>query len=324
MSATADDGGPDATRIRALGREIRTWWNAAEGGDSMSLTITLRCSNGKQYETVLHVRKESNGEETSFYIENDCIQIFAAEEIETKIESNTHPEPCFRPRVMSEPQGQAERLTTTDILQVLKTKLCFLIPGYRHYDTMTLMDAAKDGGVVFTPYRLLRGGWPLYWKYGYQDSHIVSIRSLLITLRGRDVSMLAPYKIAKDYLSRKGRSVDDSELLTSILQKVSFEEERDDIRFLSNILFKAIIQKYGFQMPYHYVFQESSPEWKEWRSRVVLTEYTFRPPTTTYSAMSNNETGGHRGGVSKLCGSAAIRRVRRTHTRRGGRGSGIV
>lgn len=277
------------------------------------LTLAVQCSNGKKYELPLRINAwtDISGNSASlrqFQIVskegNQCMLVVydpndTRHPLFTKLQANTGEKPCFQPRLTSDPSAAAERIVTTDVLEVLKTKLCLMLP-FSFVNGLELTDTMTVQGVRLSPFRLLRGGWPYYWKYGYRNQETIPFRDYLAGLRLHEVRTMeerlksgtvrnpywvnnteaawkeGPYTILKNALAAKGLTPSDDELLLEVMKNFSFEDERDRFKDLSEIVCTLVEDVdrgiYGYTI---YVLDVASPEWNEWRRRVVITGYTL-------------------------------------------------
>jgi hypothetical protein len=184
----------DADRIA---KEIKT---AKDISVSISPKITktyklIFTFDNKEYLTFLTFKKDK--------VYNNCIRIRYNATIGSKISSNTAEKQCFAPMLKTDlPKG----VTQTDILQVLTTKLKFIlfankastrpipkgvIPVSRGPITeetelldMAQLQKSSDETYVagFSAWRLLNGLSPIYEKYGYVSEDSNNVQKLLKTL----------------------------------------------------------------------------------------------------------------------------------------------
>jgi hypothetical protein len=184
----------DADRIA---KEIKTAKDISVSS-SPKITKTYKLIftfDNKEYLTFLTFKKDK--------VYNNCIRIRYNATIGSKISSNTAEKQCFAPMLKTDlPKG----VTQTDILQVLTTKLKFIlfankastrpipkgvIPVSRGPITeetelldMAQLQKSSDETYVagFSAWRLLNGLSPIYEKYGYVSEDSNNVQKLLKTL----------------------------------------------------------------------------------------------------------------------------------------------
>ena len=253
------------------------------------LQITIACSNGKNYRVEFKVsicgglQSKSGEDEVEIY--NPCVyaKLIPGSCIYSMIRANVREPSCFTPRLESYKSNIVNRMTSVDVLQVLKTKLFLMIPGV---EQISLDDAATIDSVVMTPYRILRGGEPFYTKYGYENSVVQQIQAFLVTLHGSDLLQISEDAVPwhdriRQILQTDGQTFEDIEPLTEIMKKISFKTDGET--HISYNLLNAILQKHAakFNIPSDFsmnLFQlnKESSQWKEWRQKVVITDAVWR------------------------------------------------
>lgn len=304
------DSDDDTPLLDEFKERCRKLYETEGRHSSARMTLAIRCQNGKQYELPMRIEisKPSNGK-NEFRIEavgQGCIGIRYREgekdpdPLSTVIHANTEKEACFRPRLTSDPPtaAAADRILTTDVLQVVKTKLCFVLPfplvnGISMFDMMTVQ------GVAMTPFRMMRGGMPYYWKYGYRNEETIPFRTYLMGLTMKAVRQVeedilsgrvenpefnglppkdwvGPFTVLKNALDVKGIPSSDDERLTDVMANFSFEDEQTAFKNLSKTVLSLLETTNMFMLNTH-VLDPTTPEWKEWRKKVVITGVTFFP-----------------------------------------------
>ena len=160
------------------------------------------------------------------------------------IQANSPTQKCFDPVLTSNRNNPdpTARYTSTDVLQILKTKLQLLIPLPLQVP-IQIMDAATIQNVSMTPFNILHGKDPFYKKYGYVYKNLQPILDYLPTVQWGSVkngvykshiwtnNLRDPFskgvviKISEAIQSITGKEYDDDEYLLTIMKDVSFEEE---------------------------------------------------------------------------------------------------
>jgi len=104
----------------------------------------------------------------------------------SRIQANRNKEQsCFTPRLETHGNGET-RITSTDVLQTLKTKLTLLMinafPNERPPPAIELQDRAEIQGVFISRFNMLRGKDAIYEKYGYVSEELPKIKHLIQNL----------------------------------------------------------------------------------------------------------------------------------------------
>ncbi len=162
----------------------------------IEIFITFKVANRDTYQTKFKTYYDDNN--NSFYIKNPCIDVHKRyyEEnsamIESKIEANSPRVGCFTPTLKTKP-GE---YNATDVLQVLKTKLALILrhnirPESIDYP-IQILDCAAKGWVRITPFKVVRGEEPLYWKYGYKTA---GMEKLMAAVREAEFGTIKDYPL---------------------------------------------------------------------------------------------------------------------------------
>jgi ankyrin repeat protein len=164
--------------------------------------------------------------------------------------------PCFDPVLVS--VESPVRVTSVDVLQVLSSKLKILIrDNIIEFEPfpISLYDAAKVGGVLISPYRILQGGLGMYEKYGYTSDALKKFRA--------EVMPTLKFSYVKEWFSEdrlkfltETKNVKDDELVIDFVKRITPEEEGNNeicYRICSEYLDGSI-----------YTLDESSDAWKAW------------------------------------------------------------
>jgi len=70
----------------------------------------------------------------------------------------------------------ASGYTTTDVLQILKTKIGLLFPPK---EPISITDVARIGDIFISPFNIIRGGNAIYEKYGYRSEFIENVKRIV-------------------------------------------------------------------------------------------------------------------------------------------------
>jgi len=170
---------------------------------------------------------------------------------DSMIQANSTSRGCFSPILVSNRNNPnaSQRIVSTDVLLILKTKLQYLIPNpFRA--PITLIDLANIKNVRMTPFNILRGKAPFYQKYGYTYPNLQIILSTLPTITWGNVRSL-PYFIRKPatifekvssllYFRRKEKGnkniVTYEEIITTLTGKV-YEDSTPIMEIMKQISF---------------------------------------------------------------------------------------
>jgi hypothetical protein len=279
------------------------------------IRLTLRTEpSSKIYTTVLHVLKETRLVRTAtgsgpakdfFTIVNNCITIQIND---TYIQANSPAKACFDPLLESDPVGTPGRITTTDVLQILKTKLQLAQPT--DPGPIRISDAAKINGVHVTPFNLLRGKRPIYEKYGYMNETLPAIDAAIAATRWGSVAAVASrlYEMITG-----GVKPSDDMPIQDVMTPISLDSER--AAPLSLTILKEILKQAGLNYPHLYTLDTSSVGWTTWSNRIQIMNAELLPVDTTANTMPNMSGGG-------LRRARSLRNRRRRSTRSLTRGRG--
>jgi hypothetical protein len=319
----------------------------ASVGKAWSFTLGIKASNGKTYRTTFRaIIQEIENTITKMRtrkvnITNECIVIFVfpttgkPEEanLSTEIKANRGESACFEPRLVSNGANvpKEDRITATDLLQVLKLKLSMAQPI--DANRIDIYDAATIKNTRMTPFRLLRGMPPFYEKYGYVNDFVAGIQTRLSSLTlgdlrkrlGRDVTAeereAAVDIMEKDDPTRKELAVllkvkiaelfkdkEDSDLLIDAMKTLTLEDEESVYQRFSFDLFTFLFSSKMADGALEFKFDPDSAAWRHWKDRVVLTSFRSSPV-------------GHEGGRRRLCArtSTPFRKRSSRKTKKAGR-----
>lgn len=251
------------------------------------LTIKFVTKNRVHYTTVFEVEQENDDKNKiiittiSHRLYNECISITITEanvesipRIDSFIQKNTQERKCFEPVLVSEagPEGNDKKVTTTDVLQVLKLKLSSIYPSITNPGkTIRVFDEAYIDDIFMTPVRLLRGKPPFYAKYGFENYYVNNfIIPKLKSLKGEDLKGKKIYTILKRTLQSVVEDFDDDDYLYSIMLKLSYK--LDAKTGISDTLITSIFGS----IPQVYNFNPESAEWKSSQNKIKLLSFEFK------------------------------------------------
>lgn len=234
---------PISGTLKALFREL---YEKEDGSKIFNLSFTM---NGKPFTSKFKascesVLESSNPEKTTSYlfglqllprqgdISKSCISIRNSElyddGIDSYIKANSTENGCFTPVLKTNKSNTNASLhyTATDVLQILKTKLCLLIPTKY---PITLNDMARVDAVLISSFRILHRQPALYEKYGYISPNLNVLRKVLETIRIRDIEdrtmpeLGLSFKALLEELVK--REIHSDEKLLDVYSSVTFEDE---------------------------------------------------------------------------------------------------
>jgi len=263
-------------------------------------------------------------------ITNKCITISYtndndATDVLSLIESDSNYRQCFSPKLHIEgnlPTG----ITQTDILQVLNTKLKFIVRAPA--EDIALMDSAavKDPitkatiSAPFSNWRVVRGEKPMYAKYGYysepfdiiskfaKDNHWSRIE--LANYKGKTIHDLwiAVYPCVK---------LEDRATIATVMKQMEDHQSEKSSEIVTAV-FNAITNDlyntgdYGgmfsnvFRM---FTLNKESLEWQKWDK--LLKIVSFEQVKSDNS--SNNEGSSNNSNKGNTTGGSRVRRTRRKY-----------
>lgn len=260
---------------------------AMDKGATATLLLTLQVGPTRTHTTRFRVTRDKYG---AYSIMNSCIEVT---EGATHISANSPEKACFDPVLYSDADA-----TTTDVLQVLKTRLVLSLPPETVGETVLLTDAAKKDNVALTEFRLLRGGRPLYEKYGYfaktTDETIAAIAATTwgdikdkVLASNEDVTVT----FADAYRDITGTIPADSESVPATMSHITLEQEGAYNRALiarihpprfteiglSFRIVKTILDARRLPHSVYYRLNPASPNWTRWLDRIRITALSLEP-----------------------------------------------
>lgn len=277
----------DTENLKKISEYFQSFEDTKEPGKKAYLKVSVSAINGKVWETTFEL---FHNKYKATKISNKCIDILFDKQntYSSEIQANSKKNPCFSPRLESNAEGAANRITTTDLLQVLKMKLSLAHPLNKG-KSIQIIDAAEINRVQMTQFRILRGGNPFYQKYGFFSDIITDIQNKIkdfkfgmmnnVTLNDGSpfinrieeiIKKTDPTFIAEEHLE---------EPLIDILKKILLEQEKDS-KFSSRFLLQRMFPEHNKELEeptFH--FHEESPEWQEWNQkiRIINAEYFDEP-----------------------------------------------
>ncbi len=259
-------------------------------------------SGSKKLSTVLNITIENN----IYRIKNNCIDIESTIPVANKnaiiktiIARNTEERKCFTPILKSNNKrvNESIRRSTTDILQVLKTKLALCIPGVKD---IFLTDAAHGTSTKISDLKILRGEDGLYERYGYKSDLFNTFKDLINETKwgdiyDEDISKIELYiknlniinnsnmnnnnnsnisiTLGDYILEKTGKTFDDDLPITEVMKEISNkdDDENDITKYIIEILLSR--NEGVFLGMYDFTLDKESPEWKKWDSEFKITSF---------------------------------------------------
>jgi hypothetical protein len=259
-------------------------------GARVKLHMRIQAGPHRAHTTLLNVSRDDDG---LISIENSCIMV---RDDETEISANSADKRCFDPVLTTDPADAPEpRITQTDVLQVVKTKLAIATspPGYR----IRLTDAAQIRDVRISAFNLLRQKAAIYEKYGYfaarKSADIIAAFSGLHWGHVKDVSIAMEGQrhitAAEVVTAILGAAPADGEPLHVVMKRISLEDEGGYNRALkarlglipttstglSYELMRGIFRRLGIAYQVSYTLDPTSPNWLHWANLIQITEASF-------------------------------------------------
>jgi hypothetical protein len=321
MSAAAGGGGAEQDLVLAVNEkmnELKTFLTETlEVGQpplflsrSGNLQISIQLLNGKTHTINFYITKGYNikTKKITWDFKNKCIEISINNSsdtiIETYIEANkprgNSPGDgrCFSPLLTSDPAGFPNRVTTTDVLQILKTKLLLAM----EISDIYLTDAAKifieNTNFLMTPFRLLRGDNPFYQKYGYFSPTIEKLKEIIKSLTFGDLKKYTVEDARAEYRTLENLNAIFEKLfkkypnetpLTQVMKEISIETEIKNgmekfpkEKTFSYSLFDSLLMNHEKELMEKnklyfetYFFNENSPEWQKVKQTVLIKDFSF-------------------------------------------------
>lgn len=186
-------GNARENRISEIDRQINYHLQFAIAGKTYSTVLEAQCEtitvgtlSAKQFSVKTKSLQKNRpcieiviaippyGVNLAKYIQKDL------HEFDSMISANSPENQCFTPVLVSNRENPNEslRVSSADVLQILKTKLQYLFPN-PHGLPISIQDAATTKYVALTPFRILRGENPFYFKYGFVYRNLRAIQDIL-------------------------------------------------------------------------------------------------------------------------------------------------
>lgn len=302
---------------------------AVERKKSFQLQFTI---GGKVYKTILRVSSESfvgvlpaklfSVTTKSLDSHKSCVSlsiaipplgsdvaVYKANELfgfSSMIQANSPQRQCFDPMLVTNRNNPnaALRVSSADVLQILKTKLQYLLPN-PYSLPIVIEDSATTKFVALTPFHVLRGGNPFYFKYGYRYPNLQTVLTKLPNVSWGSLRSEVYFKEVtyEDRIKEITNNVyEDDTPLHEVLRDIPFELEsttnEDFIRTrnpasvpamyndlclslsllitiaLQNGIRREQIRNSGDDYFFAAIHDPRSPEWIASSKRLVLTSFT--------------------------------------------------
>ena len=255
-------------------------------------SFRLRFTYNRRDYTIVFIAKHNDEELNLHNSTRMCIDIeYNYEEsiLFTNISADNAESSCFTPRLVSNARmvGTA-RTTTMDVLTVLMTKLCLCFPTTILNETpIEITDMATKDDISLSAFNLLRGGFAIYEKYGFVSPFILELRRRIPTIRWQDLIQSAKELILTIYKENGFRAlIRNDDLLVNIVKPITFEIEHefnrrhmgDPTNGTDALNFSEFMMMYlttGAPDYDTFTLDETSPEWTDWSSRLLFTEFTL-------------------------------------------------
>jgi len=233
----------------------------------------------------------SNTEELITFT-NHCIKVYfnrAGPELSTSISKNDEDPACFTPRLVS-----SGDIKTTDVLQVLKTRLSLLFPtedphtisNVMSLDIATIEDV---GNISLSVNRILRGQDAYYEKYGYESARITPIKLWIRSLSWESV----PSEVKDLILPRVSDPIEPGATFVEVMKKIPIEEDLDEEGISLSFMIWGALVPWGFEEYKEdktHLFPQGSPDcvwtftlnpeseaWTAWSQTIQFTDLVLLP-----------------------------------------------
>ena len=213
-------------------------YNDPVGEDGPFKVFVLRFRIAQQtFEADLNARASIFGNIMIFQVKiKDCIDIVithsldddSASDIQSGITANSPAKGCFRPTLVSRRGNRNNtRYTSTDVLQILKTKLTYLMPKPDDFQ-LKISDLAVSSNIPLTHFNVLRGNPPFYKKYGYIYEAATPILARIAEINWGQVKDLQFPRVDQTF----------GEVIHGILPDQAFADETPIVTVMQNISFE--------------------------------------------------------------------------------------
>ena len=293
MSASAD--AEIQERIRALFSQP-----PFSGSQSIHLFFTYK---GHPFNTVFTL---TNSEEVITFT-NSCIKVYldrSDSELSTSISKDDEDPSCFTPRLVS-----SGDIKTTDVLQVLKTRLSLLFPIEEPHTISNVMSldiaTVEDvGDISVSVNRILRGQDAYYEKYGYESARITPIKEWIRSLSWESV----PSEVKDLILPRLSDPIEPGAKFVEVMKEIPIEEDLDEEGISLSFMIWGALVPWGFEEYKEdktHLFPQGSPDcvwtftlnseseaWKAWSQTIQFTDLVLLPDPL--ASENKNKKGGRR------------------------------
>jgi len=265
------------------------------------LRITITFESEKSYTTAFRLEKKTNedGESMTVSLRNKCIYMTrkyalpdkkGTGKINTFIQSDSATSRCFAPQLKTD----GER-TTTDILQVLTTKVRHCFPDFKEATLIDTASIRSVEGITLSVFRVLRGGRALYEKYGYRSEKLNRLRDSITTITWKDIkgdrfsTMFdhvnnGPPVVADYFHEVLQMDPEEDATLLSVMNQIPMDV--DGLHQVSDKMFALVALKGGFSLSdlrpvsggiMTFSLDYASPEWQAWKNRLTITGVSAEP-----------------------------------------------
>lgn len=271
------------------------------GGQLPAKVFAVRTKSLDEHRTCVDISIviPPQGSDIAFYKENEFFGF------DSMIQANSPTRQCFDPLLVTNRNNPnaALRVSSADVLQVLKTKLQYLVPN-PYGLPIAIEDSATTKFVALTPFHLLRGGNPFYFKYGYRYPNLRAIQDLLPTVTWGSLRSEAYFKEVtyEDRIEEiTNKTYQDATPLFEVLTDIPFELESttnedfirtrnpasipvmyNDLCLSLSLLIKIALQNgirrnqittSGDEYFFAAIHDRTSPEWIASSARLLLTRF---------------------------------------------------
>jgi len=201
-------------------------------------------------------------------------------DIYTHLYANSDTQKCFTPLLKSNNRNAPNRITSGDVLQILKTKLAFILTGKSE---LPLHDLAMKDGIFISKFNLLRGGDAYYEKYGYTSDGITDLKDKLKSATwGNIVKDPQILNIIHGLMRKLIRTdEDDDDKIIDIMKKISWQSEKhlfDTQNLALDKIFTYFANEHGYGATHimNFTVKKDNPKWIACNSDLVFTDLTMQ------------------------------------------------
>ena len=232
---------------------------------------------GKQYSTILDVMH--NG--YKIRANNDCLKVEFVpdkQEFSSRINADSAGLNCFKPPLVSDPREKdPPRITSLDVLQILKTKLTLAFPVKEDVNVI-IVDMAMKNGINISPFNVIRGGNAIYEKYGYRNVNLNDLKEKLKSFTwsfcNREIRRIIEHCTGRAEWPPEMPLIDIMNTIPWELEKVYNKNVENEP--LSLYIFYQFAKTVGERTETIWTFQldRDSPAWRQCNSQLVFTDFT--------------------------------------------------